>query len=80
MVSFQIYSNHTNEGGLMERGKCGTEVFSRVTGFFRPVETWNRGKTEEFKDRKRFHMGNVESKICTVPVKGLERGLSCDIQ
>ena len=37
----------------MER-RCKTEVFSRVTGFFRPVQDWNRGKKEEFKDRKVF--------------------------
>ena len=35
-------------------GKCEVEVFSRVTGFFRPVQDWNNGKQEEFKDRKLF--------------------------
>ncbi len=35
-------------------GKCKVEVFSRVTGFFRPVQEWNKGKQEEFKDRKTF--------------------------
>ena len=35
-------------------GKCKVEVFSRVTGFFRPVPEWNTGKQEEFKDRKTF--------------------------
>ena len=34
--------------------KCNVEVFSRVTGFFRPVQSWNKGKTEEFKDRRKF--------------------------
>ena len=34
--------------------KCNVEVFSRVTGFFRPVQSWNKGKAEEFKDRKKF--------------------------
>lgn len=36
--------------------KCGaeTEVYSRVTGYFRPVKNWNRGKREEFKDRKPY--------------------------
>ncbi|MGE4300796.1 MAG: anaerobic ribonucleoside-triphosphate reductase [Victivallaceae bacterium] len=35
---------------------CGekTEVYSRVCGYFRPVSNWNRGKQEEFKDRKVF--------------------------
>lgn len=36
--------------------KCGkkTEVFSRVVGYFRPVDNWNEGKKEEFKDRKMY--------------------------
>lgn len=36
--------------------KCGekTEVYSRVTGYYRPVGNWNKGKKEEFKDRKTF--------------------------
>ncbi len=36
--------------------KCGTktEVYSRVCGYFRPVENWNKGKKEEFKDRKSY--------------------------
>jgi ribonucleoside-triphosphate reductase len=29
-----------------------TEVYSRVVGYFRPVQNWNAGKKEEFKDRK----------------------------
>ena len=32
--------------------KC--EVYSRVVGYIRPVEQWNDGKQEEFKDRKLF--------------------------
>ena len=33
---------------------CGaeTEVYSRVVGYLRPVNYWNNGKKEEFKDRK----------------------------
>ena len=42
-----------NRGGSM-KSKCKVEVFSRVTGFFRPVQTWNKGKEEEFKDRKTY--------------------------
>jgi len=38
--------------------KCGmkTEIFSRVCGYHRPVKNWNKGKQEEFKDRKVFSM------------------------
>ncbi|MGE3062619.1 MAG: anaerobic ribonucleoside-triphosphate reductase [bacterium] len=31
-----------------------TEIYSRVVGYFRPVNNWNEGKKEEFKDRKEF--------------------------
>ena len=36
--------------------KCGaeTEVYSRVSGYFRPVKNWNRGKREEFRERKTY--------------------------
>jgi len=36
--------------------KCGrtTEVYSRVVGYLRPVEQWNQGKQEEFKQRRVF--------------------------
>ena len=30
------------------------EVYSRVVGYIRPVKQWNRGKIEEFKQRKEF--------------------------
>ncbi|MBQ2083655.1 MAG: ribonucleoside triphosphate reductase [Firmicutes bacterium] len=35
---------------------CGqkTEVYSRITGYYRPVQNWNDGKTQEFKDRKTY--------------------------
>jgi len=39
--------------------KCGmkTEVYSRVVGYHRPVKNWNKGKREEFKDRRAFAVG-----------------------
>lgn len=40
--------------------KCGekTEVYSRlrVTGYYRPVSNWNKGKQEEFAERKTFNV------------------------
>lgn len=37
---------------------CGEEceVYSRVTGYYRPVARWNKGKREEFKERKPFEV------------------------
>ena len=39
---------------------CGktTEVYSRITGYYRPVQNWNDGKTQEFKDRKVYNIGH----------------------
>ena len=34
-----------------------TEVYSRITGYYRPVQNWNDGKTQEFKDRKTYNIG-----------------------
>ena len=36
--------------------ECGrkTEVYSRITGYYRPVQNWNDGKTQEFKDRQTY--------------------------
>jgi len=31
-----------------------TEVYSRITGYYRPVKNWNVGKTQEFKERKEY--------------------------
>ena len=39
---------------------CGkeTEVYSRITGYYRPVKNWNAGKTQEFKERRTYNIGN----------------------
>lgn len=38
---------------------CGqkTEVYSRITGYYRPVQNWNDGKAQEFKDRRVYNLG-----------------------
>ena len=35
---------------------CGkaTEVYSRITGYYRPVRNWNDGKSSEFENRKTY--------------------------
>lgn len=38
--------------GGIKRQTC--EVFSRVTGYLRAVKSWNKGKREEFENRKTF--------------------------
>ena len=41
---------------------CGkkTEVYSRITGYYRPVQNWNDGKSQEYKDRKVYDIENSE--------------------
>ena len=34
--------------------KVPCEVYSRIVGYLRPVQNWNDGKKQEFKDRKTF--------------------------
>ena len=43
---------------------CGkkTEVYSRITGYYRPVANWNDGKAQEFVDRKTYDIES--SKMC----------------
>ncbi len=39
---------------------CGgkTEVYSRITGYYRPVQNWNDGKTQEYKERRVYDIAN----------------------
>ena len=38
--------------------KCGkaTEVYSRITGYYRPIQNWNEGKVAEFKERLEYNL------------------------
>jgi ribonucleoside-triphosphate reductase len=41
--------------------KIPVEVYSRIVGYFRPVNQWNRGKQEEFKERKEFTISEIQN-------------------
>ena len=52
---------------------CGkeAEVYSRITGYYRPVQNWNDGKTQEYKDRKLYEispskLSEVKTNIVTI--------------
>lgn len=38
------------------------EVYSRIVGYLRPVQNWNMGKKQEFKDRKTYRVKTLEEK------------------
>ncbi len=48
--------------------KCGkvTEVYSRITGYYRPVQNWNDGKLQEYQNRTEYRMGNKINKISRI--------------
>ena len=55
--TYSVCKNHGYIAG--EHFKCpqcgeNTEVYSRITGYYRPVQNWNDGKTQEYKDRKEY--------------------------
>ena len=58
------YSICANHGYLAGEQKtcpiCGkkTEVYSRITGYYRPVQNWNDGKSQEYQDRKTYQVGS----------------------
>ena len=62
------YSICTEHGYLKGEQKtcpvCGktTEVYSRITGYYRPVQNWNDGKSQEYLDRKTYQVGGVQGR------------------
>jgi ribonucleoside-triphosphate reductase len=36
-----------------------TEIYSRVNGYYRPINQWNDAKVAEFEHRKTFNVKNV---------------------
>ena len=59
--TYSICKNHGYiTGEQFTCPECGekTEVYSRITGYYRPVQNWNDGKTQEYKDRKVYDIAN----------------------
>ncbi|MSS62304.1 ribonucleoside triphosphate reductase [Velocimicrobium porci] len=60
---------------------CGaeTEVYSRITGYYRPVKNWNKGKSQEYKNRKLYDMSTAQSKEHKIEEKKQENLASIEI-
>ena len=50
---------------------CGkkTEVYSRITGYYRPVQNWNDGKSQEYRDRKTYKVAAASAPVEKIVAK-----------
>ncbi|MEG0619567.1 MAG: ribonucleoside triphosphate reductase [Raoultibacter sp.] len=58
--TYSVCKNHGYIAGEVWECPCcheETEVYSRITGYYRPVKNWNEGKAQEFKDRTVYNVG-----------------------
>ncbi|MBO7740872.1 MAG: ribonucleoside triphosphate reductase, partial [Clostridia bacterium] len=78
--TYSVCRNHGYIAGEhFECPECGekTEVYSRITGYYRPVQNWNDGKAQEYKERKLYdidrsvlkHKGVKETEVAAPTVE-----------
>ncbi len=60
--------------------ECGeeTEVYSRITGYYRPVQNWNAGKSQEYKDRKVYDIENSRLTRSGRPTEAPAEACACE--
>ncbi|MBQ7810063.1 MAG: ribonucleoside triphosphate reductase, partial [Clostridia bacterium] len=59
--TYSVCKNHGYiQGEQFTCPHCGekAEVYSRITGYYRPVANWNDGKSQEYKDRLVYNIAN----------------------
>ena len=57
--TYSVCKNHGYlNGEQFTCPECGesAEVYSRITGYYRPVQNWNAGKTQEYKERREYNI------------------------
>ena len=63
--TYSVCKNHGYLSGEVKVcPECGAtcEVYSRITGYYRPVKNWNDGKAQEFKERKTYVVDGIVEK------------------
>ncbi|MBE6664076.1 MAG: ribonucleoside triphosphate reductase [Ruminococcaceae bacterium] len=58
--------------------KSRTEVYSRITGYYRPVQNWNDGKAQEYKDRLVYNIENSKLNKAEKAVAKEEKACKCE--
>lgn len=74
--TYSICKNHGYLAGeLYKCPHCGeeTEVYSRITGYYRPVKNWNDGKSQEFKDRRVYDVLHSDLSSNTLAAEETEK-------
>ena len=59
--TYSVCKNHGYIAGEVYECPCcheETEVYSRITGYYRPVKNWNDGKSQEFADRVEYDLAH----------------------
>ena len=81
--TYSVCKNHGYIAGEhFECPECGenAEVYSRITGYYRPVQNWNDGKTQEYKERKVYNMESSDiskhGTVKTAPAAAAEASAS----
>jgi len=67
--TYSICKNHGYLAGEVKSCPvCGekTEIYSRITGYYRPVQNWNDGKAQEFKDRRVYDVNKSHKELMLV--------------
>ncbi|WP_029502024.1 ribonucleoside triphosphate reductase [Lachnoclostridium phytofermentans] len=60
--TYSICKNHGYiKGENFVCPECGepAEVYSRITGYYRPVQNWNEGKSQEYKNRVEYNLSHA---------------------
>ena len=73
--TYSVCKNHGYIAGeAFTCPECGatTEVYSRITGYYRPVQNWNDGKSQEYKDRKVYDIASSKLEKGGLPVQAGE--------
>ncbi len=80
--SFSICRQHGYlRGEQFSCPSCGeeTEVYSRIVGYYRPVQNWNLGKRAEYRDRKPFSIGERPAVSAKAQSPSTTQGVACEV-
>lgn len=67
--TYSICKNHGYLAGEVKSCPIcgeGTEIYSRITGYYRPVQNWNDGKAQEFKDRRTYNVNKTQKELILI--------------